>query len=68
MSFSMMNNMLGTEYEKVEINVRRIENWWFRDTTSTTEVMIATMKVIVYNERVFLLLYSVHSFTCSLQE
>ena len=29
LSFSMMNNMLGIEYEKVEINIPRVENWWF---------------------------------------
>ena len=54
----MMYSMFGIEYEKVEINVARVEKWW----------SIVTIKVIVHNERVFLLLHNAHSSTCSLQE
>ena len=36
MSFSVMYNMLGIEYEKVEIAELRVENWWFCNRASTT--------------------------------
>ena len=61
MSFSIMYNMMGIEYGKVEINVPKVENCGFDIQLLEIEVMIATTKVLVHNERVFLLLHNAHT-------
>ena len=68
MSFSIMCNMLEVELGKFKQVYRELKIGGFEIEPLQLEVMIVTTKVIVHNERVFLLLHSAHSSTCSLQE